>query len=159
MRPASLLFSQAPYCSPNLRTTSLHGSQGPCSARSGAAALQHFMLLCMNKNNICLKLHFLNAITPIPHCNSSIPPSKSFSTVFYSDKFEHFGLNAVYFKVDCILETNFTFPEQSGTDLWDTIEDHKQWLENLKLILEAFSTLKSFEKNKLRFFFAIFCFR
>ena len=41
----SLLLSQAPYCSPNLRTTSSLGSQGPCSARSGAAALQHFMLL------------------------------------------------------------------------------------------------------------------
>ena len=41
-----------------------------------------------------------------------------------------------YFKVDCILETNFTFAEQSGTDLWDTIEDHKKWLENLKLILD-----------------------
>ena len=37
-------------------------------------------------------------------------------------------LNAlgVYFKADCILETNFTFPEQSETALWDTIEDHKQ---------------------------------
>ena len=42
----SLLLSQAPYCSPNLRTTSSLGSQGPCSARSGAAALQHFLLLC-----------------------------------------------------------------------------------------------------------------
>merc|ERR1712055_909741 len=41
---ASLSF--APYCSPNLRTTSSLGSQGPCSARSGAAALQHFLLLC-----------------------------------------------------------------------------------------------------------------
>ena len=44
----SLLLSQAPYCSPNLRTTSSLGSQGPCSARSGAAALQHFMLLCVS---------------------------------------------------------------------------------------------------------------
>ena len=43
----SLLLSQAPYCSPNLRTTSSLGSQGPCSARSGAAALQHFLLLCL----------------------------------------------------------------------------------------------------------------
>ena len=47
---ASLSFvpslPQAPYCSPNLRTTSSLGSQGPCSARSGAAALQHFLLLC-----------------------------------------------------------------------------------------------------------------
>ena len=41
----SLLLSQAPYCSLNLRTTSSLGSQGPCSARSGAAALQHFMLV------------------------------------------------------------------------------------------------------------------
>ena len=100
----------------------------------------------MNKNNICLKLHFLNAITPIPHGNSSIPHPKNFSSVIYSGKFEHFGLNAVYFKVDCILETNFTFPEQSGTDLWDTIEDHKQWLDNLKLILEAFFTTKKLWK-------------
>ena len=37
-----------------------------------------------------------------------------------------------YFKVDCILETNFTFPEQSGTDLWDTIEDHKATIRKLK---------------------------
>ena len=41
-----LLLAQAPWCSPNLRTTSSLGSQGPCSARSGAAALQHFLLLC-----------------------------------------------------------------------------------------------------------------
>ena len=50
----SLLLSQAPYCSPNLRTTSSLGSQGPCSARSGAAALQHFMLLC--NRTACAKL-------------------------------------------------------------------------------------------------------
>ena len=29
-----------------LLTKSLLGSQGPCSARSSAAALQHFMLVC-----------------------------------------------------------------------------------------------------------------
>ena len=45
----SLLLSQAPYCSPNLCTTSSLGSQGPCSARSGAAALQHFMLVCLHQ--------------------------------------------------------------------------------------------------------------
>ena len=41
----SLLLSQALYCSPNLLTKSSFGSQGPCSARSSAAALQHFMLV------------------------------------------------------------------------------------------------------------------
>ena len=35
----SLLLSQSPYCSPNLRTTSSLGLQGPCSARSCAATL------------------------------------------------------------------------------------------------------------------------
>merc|ERR1712172_394483 len=44
----SLWLPLARSCSPNLRTTSSLGSQGPCSARSGAAALQHFMLLCLN---------------------------------------------------------------------------------------------------------------
>ena len=48
----SLLLSQAPYCSPNLRTTSSLGSQGPCSARSGAAALQHFRLLCPRPKSV-----------------------------------------------------------------------------------------------------------
>ena len=39
---------------------------------------------------------------------------------------EWLNAQGVYFKADCILETNFTFPEQSETALWDTIEDHKQ---------------------------------
>ena len=43
----SLLLSQALYCSPNLLTKSSFGSQGPCSARSSAAALQHFLLVCL----------------------------------------------------------------------------------------------------------------
>ena len=63
----SLLLSQAPYCSPNLRTTSSLGSQGPCSARSGAAALQHFMLLCLAVSKpwiLCLdqKFHLLSQL-------------------------------------------------------------------------------------------------
>ena len=42
----SLLLSQALYCSPNLLTKSSLGSQSPCSARSSAAALHDFMLVC-----------------------------------------------------------------------------------------------------------------
>ena len=59
----SLLLSQAPYCSPNLRTTSSLGSQGPCSARSGAAALQHFLLLCLQVCS-CMVLEITNKSTP-----------------------------------------------------------------------------------------------
>ena len=52
----SLLLSQAPYCSPNLRTTSSLGSQCPCSARSGAAALQHFLLLWTDEESRGIQL-------------------------------------------------------------------------------------------------------
>ena len=47
MRPGSLSgslrLSLALYCSPNLLTKSLPGSQGPCSARSSATALHDFL--------------------------------------------------------------------------------------------------------------------
>ena len=55
----SLWLSQALSGSPNLLTKPLLGSQGPCSARSVASALQHFNQPCLVAVNcsIC----FVNA--------------------------------------------------------------------------------------------------
>ena len=46
---ASLWLSQALSGSPNLLTKPLLGSQGPCSARSVATALQHFNQPCQGE--------------------------------------------------------------------------------------------------------------
>ena len=81
----SLLLSQAPYCSPNLRTTSSLGSQGTCSARSGAAALQHFMLLCLEE--ILLSIQMIIIITMI--IQMMIIMNKSHEMAFSSDSFAH----------------------------------------------------------------------
>ena len=48
----SLRLSLALYCSPNLLTKPLLGSQGPCSARSVATALQHFIQPCSDIKGI-----------------------------------------------------------------------------------------------------------
>ena len=69
----SLLLSQAPYCSPNLRTTSSLGSQGPCSARSGAAALQHFMLLCPRYIVLCINILSCKSLALLGSKGSAMP--------------------------------------------------------------------------------------
>ena len=67
----SLWLSQALSGSPNLLTKPLLGSQGPCSARSSATALQHFLQPCLSYSIVTnikaqVVLHrMVNRISPV----------------------------------------------------------------------------------------------
>ena len=62
----SLWLSLVLYCSPNLLTTSLLGSQGPYSAHSSAIALLDILQVCTQASLKCMKLTtlpiFLNCL-------------------------------------------------------------------------------------------------
>ena len=70
----SLWLAQALYGSPNLLTKPLLGSQGPCSARSSATALQHFLQpWCYLRANLkeaphtkLMLSHVLNGVCYLP---------------------------------------------------------------------------------------------